>query len=219
MKPTVTDFTKDGKCSRCGACCNSMLPLTDAEVKAIADVVRNRGLKPPKPKQDTEVNMRCPFLMEPNVLSPMHACMIYDERPALCRSFLCSRSRQENLASYMATTPEIPGREPTNMWSFFGLTGIRFDGHDIPWESECPEVTAWDDEGRCWCFKTGRHVEVVTKKHRTVKGMVLVIEKQRMAITDDETRRSVWVDYKDIREVNSKSCLVVPAPPVAGTKA
>lgn len=35
MEHGVYDFTKDGKCSSCGACCSNYLPLSSGEIKEI----------------------------------------------------------------------------------------------------------------------------------------------------------------------------------------
>ena len=29
----MTNFTKNGKCSKCGSCCSNFLPLTQSEIK------------------------------------------------------------------------------------------------------------------------------------------------------------------------------------------
>ena len=35
MEHGVYDFTKDGKCSRCGACCSDLLPISESEYSRI----------------------------------------------------------------------------------------------------------------------------------------------------------------------------------------
>ena len=40
------DFTCKGKCSKCGACCSNLLPLTKAEIRHLREIVKKRKLKP-----------------------------------------------------------------------------------------------------------------------------------------------------------------------------
>ena len=35
MKHGVYNFTKDGKCTKCGNCCTALLPMTKDELKAM----------------------------------------------------------------------------------------------------------------------------------------------------------------------------------------
>jgi len=41
MERGVYDFTKDGKCSGCGQCCSSILPLSSSEIKEIRRYIKN----------------------------------------------------------------------------------------------------------------------------------------------------------------------------------
>lgn len=84
----MADFTKCGKCSRCGNCCSNFLPLTLDEIKELKQLV----------KEDVEVQikygpgnrfvMMCPFLIFNNEDSTTR-CSIYEHRPSICRLFRC----------------------------------------------------------------------------------------------------------------------------------
>lgn len=93
MKSGVYDYTKDGECSNCGACCSDFLPVSENEVNAIRKYVEKHGVKehrhtPPtmQPVQD----FTCPFR---NDLE--RKCDIYLVRPAICRDFRCDKPKKE----------------------------------------------------------------------------------------------------------------------------
>lgn len=93
MKSGVYDYTKDGECSNCGACCSDFLPVSESEVNAIRKYVAKHGVKehrhtPPtmQPAQD----FTCPFR---NDLE--RKCDIYPVRPAICRDFRCDKPKKE----------------------------------------------------------------------------------------------------------------------------
>ena len=69
---SVTDFTVDGKCSNCGACCANLLHLTENE----------------KP-----VDMTCHFRSDSE-----RKCLIYSVRPLICRRFQCNRTPAQVIA-------------------------------------------------------------------------------------------------------------------------
>lgn len=37
---------KNGNCSRCGACCTCLLPISDGELKQIQNYISRNGIKP-----------------------------------------------------------------------------------------------------------------------------------------------------------------------------
>lgn len=213
MVRDTIDCTVDGRCSRCGSCCTSLLPLTPSERASIGAMVKNRGIRPSVPDGKDFVTLQCPFLRKPNVLSPAHSCAIYAERPAICRSFRCDRDRNQNMFGYVAESDDMPDREPTNVWSFFGMTGVRIDGVDVPWD-DAPQVTAWSDDGKCYRFAVGRYVSLSDKRGRRIEGMVLVIQETWMGVMDRNSMRTVKVPYLDIDEVFSESSVVADPPPM-----
>lgn len=91
MEHGLYDFTKDGKCSGCGACCSNLLPLSRKEIKEIHRYIKKHNIKPYKRNPPTalpiEIDMTCPFLDESK---DCEKCMIYPVRGEICRSFICN---------------------------------------------------------------------------------------------------------------------------------
>ena len=88
----ITDFTVDGHCSGCCACCSDFLPMSKAEIERIRAYVRKHHLK----EHTTVVNPgvyvdgTCPF--RNNVA---RKCDIYPVRPEICRCFQCDQARDD----------------------------------------------------------------------------------------------------------------------------
>ena len=75
----IKDFTKKGRCSKCGECCSNLLPLAKSEVERIITYAREHKITVSKPK-----NGSCLFLNKDK------RCLIYEARPLICRLFKCS---------------------------------------------------------------------------------------------------------------------------------
>ena len=89
MKSGVYDFTVDGKCSSCGACCSNVLPLSGKEIKEIKRYVKKHRIKEQKhlaPMANNILDLTCPFRDDIN-----RKCLIYDIRPGICRDFQCDK--------------------------------------------------------------------------------------------------------------------------------
>ena len=105
------DNTDNGKCSKCGMCCGSLLPLTEKDIKRVKYIVQTKDIKPQRPKVAAAVgfDLMCPFL------TTERKCIIYNHRPAICRHFKCDKrgvmDEQEQKA--------LAGVVPYDMWSFF----------------------------------------------------------------------------------------------------
>ena len=93
MEHGVYDFTKDGKCSQCGACCSNMLWLSEKEISRIKRYIKKHNIKEQKHVvpavlvEQPEFDLTCPFL---NMNKKNEKCVIYDARPAICRFFICN---------------------------------------------------------------------------------------------------------------------------------
>lgn len=91
MKPAVTNYTVDGHCSGCGACCSDFLPVSREEIERIRHFVMNHHLK----EHISIVNpgnfmdWTCPF--RDNVHKK---CDIYPVRPQICRCFQCDQEME-----------------------------------------------------------------------------------------------------------------------------
>lgn len=92
-----TDFTCDGHCSRCGACCAHHLGLMNHEIDRIHKYVKQHHIQPVRhgtPTADqASIDLVCPFAQ----LDAMGyaTCLIYPIRPAICRVYQCNRSAEE----------------------------------------------------------------------------------------------------------------------------
>lgn len=90
MKSGIYDFTVDGKCSSCGACCSNVLPLSGKEIKEIKRYVKKHRIKEQKhlaPMANNILDLTCPFRDDIN-----RKCLIYDIRPGICRDFQCDKA-------------------------------------------------------------------------------------------------------------------------------
>ena len=86
----VTDYTVDGKCSGCGACCSNLLPMSDDEVKRIKAYIKKYGIKEQRHNVMMGVDMTCPFRDDAN-----KKCLVYEVRPAICKQFMCNHTAED----------------------------------------------------------------------------------------------------------------------------
>lgn len=78
------NYTNNGKCSKCGSCCSTLLPLKKSEITRLKQLIKERHIKPhEQPKVVMAIDLTCPFLTD------IHECSIYDERPFICKVFKC----------------------------------------------------------------------------------------------------------------------------------
>jgi len=93
MKAGVWDYTKDGKCSQCGACCSDWLPVGKHELKRIRDYVKKHEIRERKHcapfAKPLDFDMVCPFRNNDD-----RRCEIYPVRPAICRDFRCDKPKK-----------------------------------------------------------------------------------------------------------------------------
>ena len=93
MEHGVYDFTKEGECSQCGACCSNMLWLSDSEISRIKRYIKKHNIKEQKHiapavlVEQPKLDLTCPFL---NEKKKTEKCVIYPVRPAICECFICS---------------------------------------------------------------------------------------------------------------------------------
>ena len=93
MKNGVYDFTEDGECSQCGACCSNMLWLSEKEISRIKRYIKKHNIKEQKHVapavlvEQPKLDLTCPFL---NESKKTEKCAIYQVRPAICRCFVCN---------------------------------------------------------------------------------------------------------------------------------
>ena len=93
MDHGVYDFTKDGKCIQCGACCSDMLWLSKSEIFRIKRYIKKHNIKgqkhiaPAVLVKQLKLDLICPFL---NDNKKTEKCMIYPAKPLICSCFICS---------------------------------------------------------------------------------------------------------------------------------
>ena len=64
MESEVHDFTQNGECSNCGACCSNALPMTETEIRDIRRYVKRNGIRERKrllPVNGFTLDLTCPF--------------------------------------------------------------------------------------------------------------------------------------------------------------
>lgn len=91
------DFTVNGKCSGCGACCPDCLNMSDNEIKRIREYIKKHDIKPCRhvpllKKPGTSVDLLCPFV---DINRPDKKCTIYEVRPEICREYICSETTEQ----------------------------------------------------------------------------------------------------------------------------
>ena len=91
LEQGVHDHTVNGKCIRCGECCSAILPVTNEEIKRIKAYIKKKRIKPTKVHNSEHTfDCTCPFYDEEK-----KECRIYEVRPSICSSFLCSYLRKD----------------------------------------------------------------------------------------------------------------------------
>ena len=117
------DYKIDGECPpTCGKCCQSILPISEYEIKKITKFLqRNPEVyadpinKNSNPFSENYVD-RCPFLDENN------RCKIYIHRPEICSVFTCGKQ---------TTKFNYADKKLINMWSEFYPDEVVLNAPDI----------------------------------------------------------------------------------------
>ena len=94
MNSGVYDFTDNGKCTQCGACCSNYLPMTQKEAAVIHRFVKKHDIKEFKhlfPVSNDTFDMTCPFMDDSK---QKEKCRIYPVRPEICKQFICSKEKK-----------------------------------------------------------------------------------------------------------------------------
>lgn len=84
------DHTENGKCIGCGACCSTLLPVSQKEIKEIKRYIKKNHIQEQRhnyPVKNLRFELTCPFL---NDSKRNNKCEIYPVRPEICRSFICN---------------------------------------------------------------------------------------------------------------------------------
>lgn len=88
------DYTENGECSNCGACCSNLLPLTKKEVRTIAQYIEKHKIQPidhiPVTLTEKTLDGICPFRDDIN-----EKCIIYETRPLICKIYRCNKTAKD----------------------------------------------------------------------------------------------------------------------------
>ena len=88
MKHGVYNFTKDGKCTKCGNCCTALLPMTKDELKTVQRYVKRKHIQ--IVKHSGGLDLTCPFRND-----ELGICTVYAVRPQICRDFQCDKPQKK----------------------------------------------------------------------------------------------------------------------------
>lgn len=90
------DFTINGQCSRCGACCTHHLMVTKKEQQQIKAYIKQHHIQHIRHGNPDEhsiaIDLVCPFLNDKGIIM---SCTIYPVRPVICRLYQCNLSEEE----------------------------------------------------------------------------------------------------------------------------
>lgn len=200
----ITDFTNNGQCSHCGACCGSVIPVTEKELKALRKWSKKNNFHPELPPGDV-VYLHCPFLNKKE-----GKCEAYVVRPEICRVFKCDEDTSKIMAAYAKTAgSEEP--EPTNIWSIFNKTGLRIDGEEIPYVT-APFCSALDDKGRTIELHVGRPIELQRllpdgSEERIPASIILNITREGIKIFHAGKQEIEDIPFTEITDILTKKAI------------
>ena len=116
VRKGVECFFVAGRCSECGACCSSLLPVTQHEINTIKVYCKKHGIKTQKhgvfAMANPLLDLMCPFLDDTKTT---HKCLIYDVRPKICKLFTCKDPKNPIAARKMHRS----GAVSVDMWEQF----------------------------------------------------------------------------------------------------
>lgn len=85
------DYTCNGKCSNCDACCSNTLPMTKQDIARVRRYINKHHIEPinhvPAIVAYKHMDGICPFRDMTN-----ERCVIYEARPTVCRLYQCNYS-------------------------------------------------------------------------------------------------------------------------------
>ena len=93
FEPRIQCYCVDGKCVGCGECCSDFLPVTEKEVKRLQQYARKHHLTEHRHNFLLVAHdCTCPFRNDKT-----QKCDVYEVRPLICRSFICTKSLKKAL--------------------------------------------------------------------------------------------------------------------------
>lgn len=113
MNVEVEDKTILSRCSNCGECCTNFIPMTRDEIKQIHEYLKQHPEITEQRHENAEFDLTCPFRDDSR-----KRCLIYDVRPAICRSFICNKDT--STLQHEKQQAHKRGREVMMRYEFFG---------------------------------------------------------------------------------------------------
>jgi hypothetical protein len=104
------DLTDNGKCTECGQCCSNLLPMTEEEIRKIRKYIKKHNIKECTHGMgqfamlQPYIDMCCPFLDDSK---KTHKCTIYQQRPLVCRDFICCPSERPAVSIEYAMSANV----------------------------------------------------------------------------------------------------------------
>lgn len=204
-----TDLSDHGRCTRCGGCCSSILPLADQEVQVLRYHAEKTGFVPSLPEGDDVINMHCPFLKKPDGDGTC-TCMAYDVRPAVCRTFSCHNTTKGNAQAWFDAYGATPLPDPRNAWEVFNRTGLRAGGEEVPYD-KAPVCRIRDSQGGEYEFHVGRPASFLMTDGRCVRSaMVIGLFQNGLQVFDQEPGKLMFYEFSDMAEILSKDSIITP---------
>ena len=102
----IVNNTICGKCSKCGECCSSFLPICQDELNIIQKYIIDNNIKPQTQLLVMQNRLACPYY-------DGKKCLIYEVRPLICKEFYCNKKMDMEMASKFQGKKYIP----VDMWA------------------------------------------------------------------------------------------------------
>ena len=109
------DLTINGKCSGCGECCGSLLPVSENELSRVHAYVKRNNIEPCKHMNvmdEFPVDFTCPFL---DSSKKKDKCKIYKQRFRICRAYKCDHNVNQRDNELLMMQQNFP----VNLWTEF----------------------------------------------------------------------------------------------------
>lgn len=203
-----TDYTVDGKCSRCGGCCSSIMPLGPHDIKRLREFAEKTGFVPRLPAGPNVIYVHCPFLVDSDEDPGKKTCAAYGDRPDVCRIFSCANTNYQNAQAWAEAYGTDAMPEPMNAWQVFDRTGLRFDNVEIPY-SKAPFCRIADEAGNAYEFHVGRPASFMLENGEFVPpSLVLGIYKTGLHVFNGAKSAMEFIHFENIKEILSRDCRV-----------
>ena len=102
------DNTCNGKCSKCGECCGTVLPIDQEDADKIQDYVVKHKIFPQRHLLIMRQKWQCPDYTG----NKEKGCAIYEARPKICKIYQCNKKPSiEEMKTLINTMP-------VDMWAF-----------------------------------------------------------------------------------------------------